>query len=145
MKATEMTETASVTHDPRLHVQIATDLRAKLRTGNITAGTTLPITSLAREWGASRETVRKALRTLENDGLIRRYPRYGYRVPPQQAPPAPENEPQPRQAATDPGKAASHEQPMQLKPLLDQIDKTVDQLLEEITALKAIAAARGSR
>jgi hypothetical protein len=73
MKATGITQAA--THDPRLHVKIATDLRARLHAGDITAGTTLPITTLAQEWGASRETVRKALRTLENDGLIRRYPR----------------------------------------------------------------------
>jgi DNA-binding FadR family transcriptional regulator len=129
MKATGITQAA--THDPRLRVKIATDLRARLHAGDITAGTTLPITTLAQEWGASRETVRKALRTLENDGLIRRYPRYGYRVPPQPAPPAP----------TGPGKAAANQPPAQLTPLLDQIDKTVDQLLEEITALKQITAA----
>jgi DNA-binding GntR family transcriptional regulator len=65
-----------------MYIRIATDLRGKLHAGTITAGTTLPMKSLARKWGASRNTVRKALRTLESDGLIKRYPRYGYRVLP---------------------------------------------------------------
>jgi DNA-binding GntR family transcriptional regulator len=72
----------SATHDPRLYIRIATDLRARLTAGTIAAGTTLPMNSLARQWRASRNTVRKALRTLENDGLIKRYPAYGYRVLP---------------------------------------------------------------
>jgi DNA-binding GntR family transcriptional regulator len=75
-------QTPSAAYDPRLYVQIATDLRAKLRTGAITAGTPLPMNGLAQQWGACRETVRKALRTLERDGLIRLYPHYGYRVLP---------------------------------------------------------------
>jgi DNA-binding GntR family transcriptional regulator len=87
---TPAAETASATYDPRLYIRIATDLRGKLRTKAITAGTPLPITDLTREWGASRETVRKALRTLENDGLIRRYPHYGYRVLPPADTPATE-------------------------------------------------------
>jgi DNA-binding GntR family transcriptional regulator len=91
MNAPRTTETASASYDPRLYVQIATDLRAKLRTGAITTGTALPMNHLARQWGASRNTVRKALRTLENDGLIRRYPHYGYRVlPPADTTPATE-------------------------------------------------------
>jgi DNA-binding GntR family transcriptional regulator len=74
-----------------MHVQISTDLRARLHAGTIPAGTTLPMNSLARQWQASRNTVRKALRTLENDGLIKRYPAYGYRVlPPAATAPATE-------------------------------------------------------
>ncbi|MCW2930195.1 MAG: Bacterial regulatory protein gntR family [Actinomycetia bacterium] len=80
--ASPAAQTPSAAYDPRLYVRIATDLRGKLHAGAITAGTTLPITGLARSWGASRETVRKALRALESDGLIRLYPRYGYRVLP---------------------------------------------------------------
>ena len=82
MNAPQATETVSATYDPRLYVQIAAGLRARLRTGAITTGTALPMNHLARQWGASRNTVRKALRTLESDGLIRRYPHYGYRVMP---------------------------------------------------------------
>jgi DNA-binding GntR family transcriptional regulator len=80
--ASPAADTPSVAYDPRLHVQISTDLRARLHAGTIPAGTTLPMNSLARQWGASRNTVRKALRTLQNDGLIKRYPAYGYRVLP---------------------------------------------------------------
>jgi DNA-binding GntR family transcriptional regulator len=82
MNAPQTAETASDAYDPRLYVQIAADLRAKLRTGAVTAGTTLPMNRLAQQWGASRSTVRKALRTMESDGLIRCYPHYGYRVLP---------------------------------------------------------------
>jgi DNA-binding GntR family transcriptional regulator len=73
---------ASATWDPRLYVRIATDLRARLHAATITAGATLDIGRLASQWGVSRETARKALRTLENDGLIRRYPGHGYRALP---------------------------------------------------------------
>jgi DNA-binding GntR family transcriptional regulator len=38
----------------------------------------VPVAPLAREWRASRQTVRKALRVLETEGLIRRYPGIGY-------------------------------------------------------------------
>ncbi|MCW2933786.1 MAG: hypothetical protein JWM19_4748 [Actinomycetia bacterium] len=82
-----MTLTASPAYDPRLYVQIATDLRAKLHAGTVTAGTTLHIAHLASQWGTARPTASKALRTLENDGLIRHYPRYGYLVLPQGPPP----------------------------------------------------------
>jgi DNA-binding GntR family transcriptional regulator len=81
---------ASATWDPRLYVRIAADLRASLHAATITAGTALDIGRLASQWGVSRETARKALRTLENDGLIRRYPGHGYRVLP---PPASEGNP----------------------------------------------------
>ena len=61
--------------------------------------------SLARQWGASRNTVRKALRTLENDGLIKRYPTYGYRVlPPAATAPATQKDPPDDSTAT----AGSH-------------------------------------
>ena len=89
--ATPATDPAS-THDPRLHVQIRTHLHARLLAGTIPAGTPLPINDLARQWGASRETVRKALRALENYGLIKCYPHYGYRVLPA-AIPAPGEDP----------------------------------------------------
>lgn len=76
---------ASAACDPRLYVRIAADLRARLQTTPATAGTTLDIGHLARQWQASRDTVRKALRTLEDDGLIRLYPGHGYRALPSPA------------------------------------------------------------
>lgn len=85
---------ASATGDPRLYVRIAADLRARLHAATVAAGATLDIGCLACEWQVSRETVRKALRTLENDGLIRCYPGHGYRVLPLPAtPPAREGSP----------------------------------------------------
>jgi DNA-binding GntR family transcriptional regulator len=71
---------SGVEYDPRLWVRIAEDLREKLTSGVIAAGSTVSITPLAEEWGSSRETVAKALRALEGDGLIRRYPGLGYYV-----------------------------------------------------------------
>jgi DNA-binding GntR family transcriptional regulator len=93
---------ASTTWDPRPYIRIATDLRARLHAATITAGTTLDIGHLASQWGVSRETARKALRTLENDGLIRRYPGHGYRALP---PPASEGNPADE---TTPAPADSH-------------------------------------
>jgi DNA-binding GntR family transcriptional regulator len=81
---------ASPDSDPRLYVRIATDLRARLHASTVTPGITLDVGHLARQWQASRNTVSKALRTLENDGLIRRYPGHGYRPLP---PPAMEGSP----------------------------------------------------
>jgi DNA-binding GntR family transcriptional regulator len=66
--------------DPRIWVRITEDLRAKLGSGVINAGDTVSITHVSEEWGTSRQTVAKALRALEADGLIRRYPGVGYYV-----------------------------------------------------------------
>jgi DNA-binding GntR family transcriptional regulator len=66
--------------DPRLWVRITEDLRDKLSNGAIIAGDSLSIAQLCEEWGSSRQTASKALRALENDSLIRRYPGVGYFV-----------------------------------------------------------------
>jgi DNA-binding GntR family transcriptional regulator len=75
-----MNEKTGVTTDPRVWVRIAEDLREKLRAGVIVAGEQVSIAQLSGEWGTSRGPVAKALRTLEADGLIRRYPGVGYYV-----------------------------------------------------------------
>ena len=80
--ASRAAQATSATRDPRKHVKITTDLRGKLDDGTLTADTTLHMGHLARQWGASRNTIKKALTTLANDGLIRCYPGYGYRVLP---------------------------------------------------------------
>ena len=72
------TETAEARYDPRLYVRISRDVREKLGAGVIAAGDAVPVASLMREWGASPPTVRKALRVLEAEGLLRRYPGVGY-------------------------------------------------------------------
>jgi DNA-binding GntR family transcriptional regulator len=72
--------------DPRIWVRITEDLRQKPAAGVIAAGVTVSITRLSQEWGASRQTISKALRALEDDGMIRRYPGLGYYVLSPQAP-----------------------------------------------------------
>jgi DNA-binding GntR family transcriptional regulator len=81
-----MTETTTTTDDPRLHVRIAEDVRKKIAEGVLTAGDAVSITYTAQECGVSRQTVTKALRALERDGLLRRYPGMGYYVLPRAAP-----------------------------------------------------------
>src|SRR5215472_8586059 len=71
-------ETISVVGDPRMWVRVTEDLREKLTTGVIPAGDIVVIGRLVREWGASRQTIAKALRVLEDEGMIRRYPGLGY-------------------------------------------------------------------
>jgi DNA-binding GntR family transcriptional regulator len=66
------------TADPRLWVRIADDLRGKLAAGQITAGDLVTITALTRQWDVCRQTAAKALHTLEEDGLLTRYPGHGY-------------------------------------------------------------------
>jgi biotin operon repressor len=78
----EVRQVAGSGDDPRLWVRMAGDLRGKLAAGVITAGETISITRLSADWGVTRQTVSKALRALEADGLVRRYPAVGYRVQP---------------------------------------------------------------
>jgi GntR family transcriptional regulator len=75
-----MTETTEVTYDPRLHVRVAKGVREKIAAGVLTAGDAVSVTYTAEEWGICRQTVRKALRGLEGDGLLKRYPGKGYYV-----------------------------------------------------------------
>lgn len=79
-----MAETPEVMRDPRIYVRITEDLRTKLGAGDIAAGDAVSITRLSGEWGTSRQTVAHALRTLEAEGLIKRYPGFGYYVLPRQ-------------------------------------------------------------
>jgi DNA-binding GntR family transcriptional regulator len=75
-----MPETTRAMTDPRVWVRITVDLRNKLSSGAIAAGETVSIRQLSGEWGTSRGPARKALQTLEGDGLVRRYPGVGYYV-----------------------------------------------------------------
>jgi DNA-binding GntR family transcriptional regulator len=75
-----MADTTGGTTDPRMYVRITEDLRKKLSAGAIVAGDAVSITRLSGEWGTSRQTVAKALRALEADGLVKRYPGFGYCV-----------------------------------------------------------------
>jgi DNA-binding GntR family transcriptional regulator len=85
-----LTEATEITSDPRLYVQVTEDLRRKISSGDLKAVISVSIGDLWRQWGACRQTVSKALRILENDGLLRRYPGHGYYVQPRsQQPPPP--------------------------------------------------------
>lgn len=67
--------------DPRAYVRIASQLRRQIEAGELEPGNPVPsITTLVQEHGVARETAAHALRVLEADGLVRRYPGLGYYV-----------------------------------------------------------------
>jgi DNA-binding GntR family transcriptional regulator len=67
--------------DPRLYVQIAVSVRARIESGELKPGQAAPsITTLTQEWGVARETAAQAYRVLEAEGLVTRYPGRGYYV-----------------------------------------------------------------
>jgi DNA-binding GntR family transcriptional regulator len=70
--------------------QIANDLRARIRSGELAARTRLPsVERLVQELGVARTTARKALGLLVNEGLARRVTGWGtYVVPEDERPPA---------------------------------------------------------
>lgn len=54
-----------------LHAQVADDLRKQITSGELQAGEKIPSEAeLGERYGVSRVTVRHALRTLENEGLL---------------------------------------------------------------------------
>ena len=72
-----MTETG----DPRLYVQIAASVRARIDSGELKPGQAAPsITTLCQEWGVARETAAQAYRVLEAEGLVKRWPSHGFFV-----------------------------------------------------------------
>ena len=66
--------------DPRKYVQLAANLRRRIQDGKLHAGDPAPsITTLAAEQGGlARQTVAKAFRVLEGEGLLIRVPGLGY-------------------------------------------------------------------
>ncbi len=62
-------------------MRIAADLRRRIASGELTPGMPVPsITTLSQQWEVARQTAAKALRTLEAEGLVQRYPGLGYYV-----------------------------------------------------------------
>jgi DNA-binding GntR family transcriptional regulator len=75
--------TDSQQFDPRAYVQLAIMLRRQIADRSLVPGKPVPsITTLSREHGVSRPTVRKALRMLEGEGLVHRILGLAYYVRP---------------------------------------------------------------
>lgn len=67
--------------DPRAYVRLAARLRRQIADGTLAPGMPTPsITSLCQELGHARQTCAKALRILEDEGLVNRVPGLGYFV-----------------------------------------------------------------
>jgi len=67
--------------DPRAYVRLAARLRREIAEGKLAPGMPTPsITTLSQEYGHARQTCAKALRTLEDEGLLTRIPGLGYYV-----------------------------------------------------------------
>jgi DNA-binding transcriptional regulator YhcF (GntR family) len=67
--------------DPRAYVRLAALLRRQIAEGTLAPGMPTPsITTLSQEYGHARQTCAKALRVLEDEGLLVRIPGLGYYV-----------------------------------------------------------------
>lgn len=67
--------------DPRAYQRLAALLRDQITSGMLARGAPLPpIGDLRQQHGHSRQTVTKAMRVLEDQGLICRWPGLGYFV-----------------------------------------------------------------
>jgi DNA-binding GntR family transcriptional regulator len=67
--------------DPRFYFQVAGALRGQIRNGEFKPGDPVPnINEIRRDTGFSRQTIGKALRMLEHEGLLTRVPGLGYHV-----------------------------------------------------------------
>jgi DNA-binding GntR family transcriptional regulator len=71
----------STAPDPRKYRQLTSELRAAILDGTLPPGNPAPtISELAAARGWSRGTCAEALRALEDEGLLTRYPGLGYYV-----------------------------------------------------------------
>ena len=62
-------------------MRLAARLRREIAEGKLAPGMPTPsITTLSQEYGHARQTCAKALRTLEDEGLLTRIPGLGYYV-----------------------------------------------------------------
>ena len=67
--------------DPRAYVRLAAELRTEITNGTLAVGKPTPsITTLSQRYGHARQTCAKALRMLEDEGLLTRVPGLGYYV-----------------------------------------------------------------
>jgi GntR family transcriptional regulator len=76
-----MTSELDPSADPRKYVRLAAELRQQIEDGTLAPGKPVPSrVQLAARTGWSVITCVKALRLLEHEGLLRRYPGLGYFV-----------------------------------------------------------------
>ena len=67
--------------DPRAYVRLAALIRRDIANGTLQPGMPTPsITTLSQQYGHARQTCAKALRVLEDEGLLTRIPGLGYYV-----------------------------------------------------------------
>lgn len=67
--------------DPRAYRRLAAMIRLEIRNGSLLPGEPAPsITALSHRHGHARQTCSKALRMLEDEGLVARFPGLGYYV-----------------------------------------------------------------
>jgi len=67
--------------DPRAYRRLASMIRREIGEGRLARGQATPsITSLSRDYGHARQTCSKALRMLERERLVARFPGLGYYV-----------------------------------------------------------------
>jgi DNA-binding transcriptional MocR family regulator len=76
-----MSPGTAVPPDPRAYVRIAGVLREMISSRVLPPGSPAPsITRLCREYGHARQTCERAMRLLEDEGLLHRVPGLGYYV-----------------------------------------------------------------
>jgi DNA-binding GntR family transcriptional regulator len=67
--------------DPRIYLRIAGALRERIRAGEFAGDGKIPsVRTVAQEYEVAYDTAQHAVRTLEAEGLVRRYPGRGYYV-----------------------------------------------------------------
>ena len=67
--------------DPRIYLRIAGELRTRIVAGEFDSDGKIPsVRTLMQEYGVAYDTAQHAVRTLEDEGLVVRYPGRGYYV-----------------------------------------------------------------
>jgi DNA-binding GntR family transcriptional regulator len=132
--------------DPRLWIRIAGDLRQAIAAGQLAPGEPVTIFPLSERWGTCRQTVAKALSTLEREGLLARYPGHGYIVPRH---PRETKDPVMTEEETATAEAIAQQIIEQLKPVLDEmnqkldaISQMVDEVLDALSRLERVPRPR---
>jgi len=70
-----------VNGDPRIYVRIASEVRTRIEAGEFDSVGKIPsVRTLMQEYGVAYDTAQHAVRTLEGEGLVVRYPGRGYYV-----------------------------------------------------------------